>query len=56
MRLSRLAFEVRAGMAHRPVQMLAAACAALALAACGGANTPTAPAPAWRTTRCSPTG
>lgn len=40
MRLSRLAFEVRAGMAHRPVRMLAAACAALALAACGGGEYP----------------
>ncbi|AYB54165.1 BON domain-containing protein [Ralstonia solanacearum] len=40
MRLSRLAFEVRAGMAHRPTRRLAAACAALALAACGGGEYP----------------
>ncbi|AXV79437.1 MULTISPECIES: BON domain-containing protein [Ralstonia solanacearum species complex] len=40
MRISRLALEVRAGMARRPARMLAAACAVLALAACGWGEYP----------------
>ncbi|MGC5831916.1 BON domain-containing protein [Ralstonia pseudosolanacearum] len=40
MRLSRLALGVSAGMARRPARVLATACAALALAACGWGISP----------------
>lgn len=55
MRLSRLALGVSAGMARRPARVLATACAALALAACGWGISRTAPAPAWPTMPCSRT-